>query len=86
MPDDQTRMTGRLPGGAHGAEAGRLSLLAVRYAVQGLRPDLAATVLTTALAEMAMTIPADRRPQYVEAFGNLMRKCWLAAEDSANGR
>lgn len=73
-----------LPGGMHDADAGRAALLLVRGVISELRPDLGATVLTTALAEMAMTLPAGRRREYIRACEAMMLKCWLKAEN-ANG-
>ena len=76
--DDPTTPTG-LPGGKHDPESGRAALVIVRSAISELRPDVAATVLTTALSELALMIPADRRRQYVDAIQTMMQTQLLKA-------
>ena len=67
------------PGGKHDPESARAALVMVRCAISDLRPDVAATVLTTALSELARMIPSDRRRQYVDAVQTMMQTQLLKA-------
>jgi hypothetical protein len=74
-------MASQLPDGAHDPASGRSALMLVRVALKRLRPDLAATVLITALADVAKMIPADRRDQFAEACKTILDNEMLKARE-----
>lgn len=69
MSDNQTA---ELPGGVHDPDSGRAALAAVTIAIEGLRPDIASVVLTTALTQLSKKIPPARRWQFKGAVENML--------------
>jgi hypothetical protein len=61
-----------LPGGSSDPDAGRKALVNVRTALEGLRPDLAVTVLIEAIGDQVDRVPIARRHQLWRAVGNLI--------------
>ena len=65
-------MSGGLPGGASDPNAGRAALIRVQTAIEGLRPDLAATVLIEALGAESRRLPVGRRSEFFGALRKLL--------------
>ena len=61
-------------------EVGKRAMTLIRAVLVDLGPDMAATVMTTALVKITMTIPADCRPQFTSAVQHITAACLLPAE------
>ena len=61
-------------------EVGKRATTLIRAALVDLRPNLAATVMTTAVVEITMTPPADCRAQFTSAVQHITAACLLQAE------
>jgi hypothetical protein len=70
----------------HSAKAGHLALAKVIDVLDGLRPDLAMTVLATAAGAVALLVPASRRQEIVQAHNSLVTSSYLRAEERHRDR
>jgi len=68
---------------SHSPEAGRAALALVMEALEGLRPDIALTVLATASVSVSMMVPDDRRNQLWIAYEAQSRSIFMRASGAS---